>query len=210
MRIVRNLLLVLAPLALITACGDDRAAKDSSAPSGTALIGYALKPPANTADLALPEAGSGEPVTLKAKPGGLMVVYFGYTNCPDVCPTSMAAAKAALRMVGAEKAAKVDGVMITVDPDRDTAAILPGYVESFVPTWRALRTEDADLLATAAKRFGVSYSVKTAADGSIEVSHTGTMFIVDETGDVVDAMLFGVTPADIANDFVYLLKREQT
>lgn len=206
MKLIRNLLLVLASVALITACGDDGKGSDS-ATSGTALIGYALKPPANAADVALPDAESGEPVALKAQSGGLMVVYFGYTNCPDVCPTSMAAAKAALRMIGEQQAAKVDGVLITVDPDRDTSAVLPGYIQSFVPTWRGLRTEDPDLLAEAATRFGVSYSVKTSAEGEIEVSHTGTMFIVNDTGEVVDAMLFGVTPADIANDITYLLKR---
>ena len=205
-RMKRALIVLGAPVVLLAACGDDQPATDSGRiTKATALVGYALKPPSSSADVTVPEAASGEPVQLVARPGGLLFVYFGYTNCPDVCPTSLAAIKAALARVTPERAAKVDLVMITVDPQRDTAAVLPGYVQSFDPSWKGLRTEDAAVLAAAAERFGVSYAVTTAADGTVEVSHTGTAFVVDETGEIVDSLLFGVTPKDVANDITYLL-----
>ncbi len=98
----------------------------------------------------------GGEVVFRADRGGFRAVYFGYTNCPDVCPTTMADWAITLRRLPAELAAQVSTVMVTVDPDRDNA-ILPGYVESFVADAEAAGTTDADVLAAAAAPFGVSY-----------------------------------------------------
>ena len=97
----------------------------------------------------------GTDVEFRGEPGGLKAVYFGYTNCPDVCPTTMSDWTVALRRLPEEIARQVDTVMVTVDPERDND-LLTGYVQSFVPDAEAAGTLDADRLAAAAEPFGVS------------------------------------------------------
>lgn len=171
------------------------------------MVGYALQPPTVVKDLSLPDATSGSPFAYQAPAGEVIIAYFGYTNCPDVCPTSLAAIKQALIRIGADRAAKVRVAMATVDPSRDTGDVLTPYVQSFVANGSALRTTtDADLRKVA-DRFGVEYSVTTTAEGKIEVVHTGSMYIVDDQGVIADVLAFGVSPADIANDLTILLDR---
>lgn len=203
-RLVALIALAAVTLAgVLAGCGGD----DKAAPNATPLVGYALQPPTVVKDLSLPDATSGSPFTYQAPAGQLIIAYFGYTNCPDVCPTSLAAIKQALIRIGADRAAKVHVAMATVDPSRDTGDVLTPYVQSFVANGSALRTTtDADLRKVA-DRFGVEYSVTTTAEGKIEVVHTGSMYIVDDQGVIADVLAFGVSPADIANDLTILLDR---
>lgn len=193
-----TLLAAIATLAL-AACGGS----GSSAPA--TLVGYAIEPTTSVADLSLPDTVSGEPTSLAAPAGSLRVVYFGFTNCPDICPTTLAAVKAAIGRVTPEHSGRVTATMITVDPDRDSAAGLTQYIRSFDPAWTAMRTDDAAALARVADRFGVSYVVTTDDDGTVEVDHTATTFVVDDDGTIVDYLMAGATPAEIANDLDILL-----
>ncbi len=199
-RLVALIALAAATLGVVlSGCGgDDKPAT---------MVGYALQPPTVVKDLSLPDATSGSPFAYQAPAGEVIIAYFGYTNCPDVCPTSLAAIKQALIRIGADRAAKVRVAMATVDPSRDTGDVLTPYVQSFVANGSALRTTtDADLRKVA-DRFGVEYSVTTTAEGKIEVVHTGSMYIVDDQGVIADVLAFGVSPADIANDLTILLDR---
>lgn len=199
-RLVALIALAAATLGVVlSGCGgDDKPAT---------MVGYALHPPTAVKDLSLPDATSGSPFAYQAPAGEVIIAYFGYTNCPDVCPTSLAAIKQALIRIGADRAAKVRVAMATVDPSRDTGDVLTPYVQSFVANGSALRTTtDADLRKVA-DRFGVEYSVTTTAEGKIEVVHTGSMYIVDDQGVIADVLAFGVSPADIANDLTILLDR---
>jgi protein SCO1/2 len=128
---------------------------------------------------------------LVAAPDGLLVVYFGYTNCPDVCPTTMQDLRIALREVDDANRDRVEVAMVTVDPGRDIP-ILPDYVTSFFPDGIALGTEDAGRLLTAAEAFGASYSVTEADDGSIEVAHSGSLYAVDDSGELLITWPFGL------------------
>jgi protein SCO1/2 len=95
------------------------------------LVGYTLEPAPQVDEVALPDVSrDGEPFELRAQPGGLLIVYFGYTNCPDICPTTMSDVRTALRQLG-DDADKVGVAMVTIDPDRDTP-VLADYVNSFV------------------------------------------------------------------------------
>lgn len=141
----------------------------------------------------------GTDVEFRGDPGGLQAVYFGYTNCPDVCPTTMTDWTVALRRLPADIAAQVSTVMVTVDPERDND-VLTGYVQSFVPDAQAAGTLDADRLSAAATPFGVSYDVTTNADGEVEVAHSGFLYLVGDDGKLLVTWPFGTSSQDMAAD----------
>jgi protein SCO1/2 len=171
------------------------------------LVGYTLETAPQVDTVALPDVSrGGEPFELRARTGGLLVVYFGYTNCPDVCPTTMSDVRTALRQLG-DDADRVDVAMITIDPDRDTA-VLADYVGSFIEGGHALATDvDADLRAVA-EPFGVSYLVEASPAGEVEVAHSPQLYVVDDTGRLVLTWQFGVPADDIAGDIEQLLGSE--
>jgi protein SCO1/2 len=170
------------------------------------LAGYTLEPAPRVDTVALPDLSrDGEPFELRAEPAGLLVVYFGYTNCPDVCPTTMSDVRTARRELG-DDAERVGVAMVTIDPDRDTA-VLADYVSSFVDGGHALATDDAADLRAAADPFGVSYLVETTSTGAIEVSHSPQLYVVDDTGTLVLTWPFGVPADDLAADLADLLER---
>lgn len=203
----RSITLAVAALVALTACGSSDESAAGSAPaettaqSGDRALAGIVREPAPSVD-ATPVPSLTEPgtdVVFRGEPGGYLAVYFGYTNCPDVCPTTMADWTVALRRLPEELAERVHTVMVTVDPERDND-ILTGYVQSFVPDAEAAGTLDADLLAAAAEPFGVSYSVTTADDGEIEVAHSGFLYLVDDEGKLLVTWPFGISSTDMAAD----------
>lgn len=196
---IGRLAALTAGMIFFAACGSDAAPKS--------LSGYELDPAPTVGTLTLPDASDGgKDFTFKATDGRLLIVYFGYTFCPDVCPTTLAEVKKAFKQLGS-KADRVDVAMITIDPNRDTDAIITGYVQSFLPSAHALRTDDQDSLEATAAAFGAGYSVTTAADGTIEVSHSAAMYVVDTTGTVVLTWPFGIPADGIATDLEILFDR---
>lgn len=167
------------------------------------LLGYVPSTPLNSAGISVTEQPSNVPFELKAQPNEILIVYFGYTNCPDVCPTTMVAIKNAKKKIGA-LAERVDLAMITVDPERDTADILPRYISSFTTRFHALIPATNAELRAAEKAFGATSSV-TKVDGKVEVVHGGTAYIVDESGAVIDQFPFGLDSKSMANDLTVLL-----
>ncbi len=148
-------------------------------------------------------ANGGQPFEFRAAPDGLLVVYFGYTNCPDICPTTMADLRTALGDVG-EDAERIDVAMVTVDPDRDTD-VLADYVRGFVPDGHAIATDDQQALRSVAEPFGVSYEVFTSPAGDVEVGHSSNLFVVDDTGTLVLTWSFGTSADELAGDLEQLL-----
>lgn len=186
-----------AATVLLAACGSDE--------GGTVLSGVVREPAPTVDGTALPSvAHPGESVEFRARPNGLQVVYFGYTSCPDVCPTTMADLTVALRKLPDDEAQMVDTVMVTVDPDRDLE-ILAAYVQSFVADADAAGTDDEGLLADAADPFGVVYSVSELDDGEIVVEHSPFLYVVDDRGKLVLSWPFGVSSDDMAADLSALL-----
>lgn len=181
-----------------TSCGDDGSAARE-------LVGYRNVPGQAVGAVSLPDASNGgQEMALRAAPGELLVTYFGYTSCPDVCPTTLSDLRTALRDLGAD-ADRVDLAMVTVDPGRDTAEVLTGYVQSFVADAHALRTDDPADLRAAADAFGVSYDVATEDDGTVKVAHSAAMYVVDQTGTVTLTWPFGVKADDLRLDLEALL-----
>lgn len=195
---LRNAALVIAStVLLLAACGHDKTPK--------VLSGLQLTPPPAVGALSLPDASNGDAdFAFKAEPGKFLIVYFGYTQCPDVCPTTLADIKKALASAGPDVTAKTQMAMITVDPNRDSGDLLTRYVQSFIDGAHALRTEDDTQLQAVAKGFGTFYSVKKNDKGEIDVTHDGKLFVVDPNGDVVLEWLHGVKSAAIATDLEIL------
>ncbi len=163
------------------------------------LVGVRRDPAPRVDAVALPDVSrDGDPFTLRAPADGTLLVYFGYTNCPDVCPTTLANVRAALGELG-DDADRVDVAMVTVDPGRDTD-VLASYVQAFVPDAHALATDDGTALRTVADSFGVFYDVATSDDGEVAVAHTSALFAVDDTGTLALTWLFAHDAVTSAND----------
>jgi len=126
---------VIALLSLgILGCGADQ----------TSMVGLVRDQPLNVSGISLPDEtpGATEPLfVMKAQPNELLMVYFGYTMCPDLCPTTLPDFRSALSRIDAA-ASRVDLSFITVDPERDTADRLAPYLASFVDQYHVLRTTD--------------------------------------------------------------------
>ncbi len=186
---------------LLGACGNEPARE---------LAGYRREPAPAVGDLSLPDlTASGAEFAFQAAPGHVLVMYFGYTNCPDFCPTTLSDLRLATRRMSDDDAARVEVAMVTVDPERDLP-VLADYIQSFFDDGHALGTTDAERLAKAAAPFGVSYSVETAADGTIEVAHTTSLYAIDDTGHLALTWQFGVSIDDLAADLTALLASSDT
>lgn len=130
--------------------------------------------------LSLPDQ-DGKTRTLADFKGKVTVVFFGYTQCPDVCPTTMAELAQVKKALGAD-GDRVQGVFISVDPERDTPERLKAYMQGFDPSFIALRGTPEQTAATA-KDFRVYYSkVPGKTEGSYTMDHTAGSYIFDTTG----------------------------
>jgi protein SCO1/2 len=182
---------------VLTACGggNDRE-----------LAGYRRDPAPHVGDLTLPDlSNGGTDFALRADPDQLLVVYFGYTNCPDFCPTTMSDLRLALRRLDGQDADRVDVAMVTVDPERDLP-VLAGYIASFFDDGHALGTEDESQLRTVAAPFGVGYDVtRDEAGDVVDVAHSTSLYAVDDNGDLVLTWQFGVAIDELAADLGWLL-----
>lgn len=130
---------------------------------------------------AMTRAADGKTVTPADYRGHIVLLYLGYTNCPDVCPTTLANVADVLKRLGPE-ADHVRVLFVTVDPDRDTPPILAQYVKNFAPQIDGLRGTP-DQLAALARRYRLLYSVTPAAgDKPYEVTHSSAIYVFDGTG----------------------------
>jgi protein SCO1/2 len=123
---------------------------------------------------------NGKPFTEADLKGKWQLVFFGYTHCPDVCPTALNDLSLALNQLG-DKAKDVGIVFISVDPDRDTPPVLKSYVESFGGPIVAL-TGTADEVATAAQDYKVYYAKHPRADGGYDMDHSALIYVMDPEG----------------------------
>ena len=123
----------------------------------------------------------GKPVTEKGYAGKITLLYFGFTHCGDVCPATLTTLSAALRHLGTD-ADRVRVLFVSVDPKRDTPAVLHDYTAHFSPQVVGLSGDD-EQLQTLSKRYRVSYSYgKPDADGDYEVYHSSAIFAFDSSG----------------------------
>ena len=128
------------------------------------------------------------PLDSKTLRGKVLLVYFGYTNCPDICPASLAAGGNALKALSAEERSKVRLIMVSVDPERDSVQHLKEYTAFFHPEM-ARATGSPQEVAALAKAFGAGYIRQPAkADGSYAVDHTTATYVVGPDGKLAQVI----------------------
>ena len=156
-------------------------------------------------DFSLPDQ-NGKVRTLKDFAGRIVVVFFGYTQCPDVCPTTMLELAEVKKALGKD-GERVQGVFITIDPERDTATVLKAYVGNFNPDFVALRGTLEETQATA-KQFKVFYAkVPGKTPESYTMDHTAGSYVFDTTGQVRLFTRYGTGAEALKHDLQLLLSQ---
>ena len=149
-------------------------------------------------------AAGGETVRMTDFEGQVVVVYFGYTFCPDVCPATLSKLAESMEILG-EKAADVQVIMVSIDPERDTPELLEEYVTYFDEDFIGV-TGDPQTVNRVATLYGVYYE---AQDGSAQtgytIDHTSTVILVDKSGHLKLVLPFEGTAQQIAADIEYFL-----
>jgi protein SCO1 len=155
-------------------------------------------------DFSLPDT-DGKLRTLADFKGKVTIVFFGFAQCPDVCPVTLAEIAEVKKQLGPQ-GDKVQGVFITVDPDRDTPPVLAAYVKSFGTDFVALRGTEAQTQATA-KAFKVFYAkVPGQQPGSYNIDHTAGAYVFDTNGKVRLFSRYGAGAPALVHDIQLLLK----
>lgn len=201
-RRVSAALLVAAVTAVSAGCGGN---------SEPVAVKGVRRDPALAVDRAsLPDASHGNArFTFEAARGHLLLVYFGYTFCPDVCPTTLSDISVAVRKIGDDRAKSVDVAMVTVDLERDTGKVLRAYLRHFFASSHALVAENQRQLTAAQRAFGVRVEIPRHEKGAAyQVSHTAETYVVNDQGLVVVQWPFGFATDDMASDLKVLLKEE--
>ncbi|HEX3665606.1 MAG TPA: SCO family protein [Rhizomicrobium sp.] len=140
----------------------------------------------------------GRDVTLADYKGKWLLVYFGYTFCPDVCPAVLTEMGQALKELG-PKAGHVQVLFITVDPVRDSAAVMKRYLKAFDPRIQGLRG-DPDAIEVAAKSFHVYYRPRSVGGGEYAIDHSSYVYVLDPKGRFVQLLAPDVPGHKIAED----------
>lgn len=147
----------------------------------------------------------GKPRTLAEFKGKAVVVFFGYTHCPDVCPTTMSELAQVRQALGAE-GDKLQVLFISVDPERDTPEVLKAYMQAFDPSFLALYADSPDKLVALAKDFKVFYQkVDGKEPGRYSVDHSAASYAYDPQGRLRLFIRYGTPVQDLTNDIKLLL-----
>lgn len=192
----RVLLTTTAALALsaaLAACGKKELAFQGSDITGTQL----------GRDLDMID-GSGKPRTLDDYKGKVAVVFFGFTQCPDVCPTAMSELSQTMELLGSD-ADKVQVIMVSVDPARDTPEVLSAYVKAFHPSFVGL-TGTEEQLGKTAKSFKAYYAKSSGGTAEqYSMDHASSFYILDQDGEARVLVSGNTSAKDIASDIRQLL-----
>ena len=149
---------------------------------------------------------NGQEVTARDYRGDVVLMYFGYTHCPDVCPTTLARLSQAIDQLG-DASEHIRVLFVTVDPARDKLAVLKSYTQAFGPQFVGLRGSD-DALQALTKRYRVTYGRgKPDDDGNYEVSHSSAVFVFDGAGKVRLMVRQQDDPDAVASDLKHLISQ---
>ena len=180
---------------LISACSP---AKSPTPFVGTDITGADFPQPLKLTD------HTGKLRTMSDFKGKVVTLFFGYTHCPDVCPTTMVDLKQTMKLLG-DKADQVQVLFVTVDPQRDTQEVLAQFVPSFDKRFIGLRgslQETAETLGN----FKIYFSkVEGNAQNNYTIDHSAGMYVFDKAGKIRLYMQYGQKPADIASDISKLM-----
>jgi protein SCO1 len=156
------------------------------------------------ANFSLPST-QGKPLSLLDLRGKVVLLYFGYTYCPDVCPATLGALKTALESLGS-KAEGVQVLMISVDPQRDTLDRLRTFLKTFAPAPMLGLSGDLETTRAIASSYGIFFQAHLPdAAGNYQVDHTAAVILIDKEGNGREVFSFGTPPNAIAQDVDYML-----
>lgn len=146
-------------------------------------------------------------VSLSDYQGKLVLIYFGYTFCPDICPATLANVGQALRSMSESQAEDIQLIMVSLDPERDSPEKLAEYVAHFYPSFIGI-TGSEESLAEITSLYGIYYEKHdgTEATGYL-IDHTATLLVIDREGYLKLVFPFGVTVEEIADDLKYMLRQ---
>lgn len=149
------------------------------------------------------------PLALSELRGKVVLLYFGYTSCPDICPTSLTLMSSALSQLTEEELAQVQGLFISVDPQRDTPQRLADYSRHFHPAITGITGSEAQV-ADVAQRYGALYQ---RAEGETalgySVDHSSITYVIDQRGALTTTLPHGASPATILQELRRLLATEK-
>jgi len=168
------------------------------------LHDHLVEPPFLMEDFTL-QAANGESFRLSDQEGKIVLLFFGYTNCADVCPTTLSTLKQVYQRLG-ENAQNVKFVMITVDPERDTPEKVAAYVTQFNSEFIGLSGSLADL-EPIWKRLGIFVEKKNSdnVEGYL-VSHTASVYVIDRSGIFIMTFPYETSALHMTNEIIQLLK----
>jgi protein SCO1 len=150
-------------------------------------------------------AHTGKRIGLHGFDGKVRLLYFGYTHCPGICPTTLAEIGAALRALAPRQSARIQVLFVSVDPERDTPQRLAAYLGHFGSSFVGLTGSTAEIARVAAA-YGIYYRVTDGpTPAEYLVDHTSAVIVIDEAGSVRLLFPFGTAAPDMAEDLRHLL-----
>jgi len=199
----RSLFLVLSVLFLIACSPSESGTSGTSAADtdgfvGTDITGADFPKPLTLTD------HTGQLRTMSDFAGKAVILFFGFTHCPDVCPTTMFDLKSTMKLLG-DKADEVQVLFVTVDPQRDTQEVLAKFVPSFDERFLGLRGSLQETAETIGN-FKIYY-LETPGTGKNDytIDHSAGMYVFDKAGKVRLYLAYGQKPEDVANDLEKLM-----
>ena len=193
-----------AALATLMLAGCDLFSAASTSATRPAFKNLNLSGQNKTHELGLPDV-NGKVRQLSEFRGKVTVVFFGFTQCPDVCPTTLGELARLKKMLGPE-GQKLQVVFITLDPERDTADLLRDYVSGFDSDFVALRGSEQQIKRVAAN-FKVYYNkVPEQTDTSYTIDHTAGSYVIDQQGQLRLFVRYGSSTQDLIDDLKLLLR----
>jgi protein SCO1/2 len=146
----------------------------------------------------------GQPRSLAEFKGKAVLLFFGYTHCPDVCPTTMIDLKQTMKLLG-PRADEVQVLFVTLDPERDTQEVLAQFVPSFDARFIGLRGDESATKLVQANFKIYAKKVEVKGKSTYTLDHSAGMYVFDKTGKIRLYVDYGEKPADIANDILQVL-----
>ncbi|HEY3310551.1 MAG TPA: SCO family protein [Anaerolineales bacterium] len=200
MTLDRRSLLLIAALIVLAAAG-----VLIYATSAQSLVGAVIEPPKPMPNFTLQSAAG--PVSLEHFRGKLVVLFFGYTNCGDVCPLTLANLRQAMTLLDKQQAGQVQVLFVSVDWKRDTPAKLADYAHAFNPGFIGLTGSQAQI-DSVTRDYGIFYQLNAPdAKGFYTVDHTSSSLILNRQGELVVTWPYGMQPSELASDLKILLRK---
>ena len=193
------------PTANNSASAPQASAVSAAAPTTSSLSGTDVRKDHLGGEFTLTD-GSGKPFALSSLKGKAVILAFGFTHCPDVCPTELLTYNDVIAQLG-EQGKDVAVVFVSVDPERDHPELIGKYTKQFNPNFIGLTATGDQQIALVKQQYRVvSAKTEIKSDTAYNIDHTSGAFVIDKNGEVVLFERYGLTAEQIANDLRLVLK----